>query len=196
MDLDLVITQLRGFVPELQKRVAGAAQFKLLEESANVPTPSAYVIPLDDNPEESLSPNTVRQYLRDSFAVILVLPNTSDERGQGLAAQVEAYRRKLWKALLGWRPTLEYNGITYEGSLPLKLDRARGWWQFEFGAAMEIGQEDGFQQAMLAQLPDFKGVNLNVDFIGPCADPNLKKPGPDGRIEMEVHLPKDGDWST
>jgi hypothetical protein len=39
---------------------------------------------------------------------------------------------------------------------------------------------------------DFCRLNLDVDVIDPAADPNIKYPGPDGRIEVRVEIPRTG----
>lgn len=192
MHLETIIQALRERCPAFANRVGGAAQFKLLPESAALPVPCAFVIPLDDNPGENKSQNQVRQPLTDSFAVIVAISNTADERGQGAAHGLDAFRAALWAALLGWRPSEEYDGITYEGGSVISLDRARLWYQFEFGAETEIGPEDGWQDTELAGLPHFDGVNFRADFID-IADPNLAWPGPDGRIEIEFASPVTGD---
>jgi len=33
-------------------------------------------------------------------------------------------------------------------------------------------------------------VHIDVDVIDPAADPNIKYPGPDGRIEVELMIPR------
>ena len=163
MQLDLIIAQLRALCPSLQGRVAGAAQFKPLAEAAALPVPCAFVIPLDDRPEPPKAQNAVGQEMTDSFGVIVALDNRSDEKGQQASASVHSLRAEIWKALLGWipgpinavNPATFYNGIYYEGGSLLSLDRARLWYQFEFGAAMWIGASDGFEEGALALLPDF-----------------------------------------
>ena len=192
MDLDVVITALRARCPSYSQRVAGAARFQILPEASKLAVPHAFVIPLDDSPGESRASNAERQSMTDSFAVIVAISNLADEKGQGATATVRTQRTELWKALLGWRPTLEYNGINYEGGHLLQIDRARLWYQFEFGAEMEIGPEDGYEETQLAALPPFEGANINVDVIDPAADPNLQYPGPDGRTEFEVAVPQGG----
>lgn len=186
MDLNLVITQLRKYAPSFGgTRVAGAARFKLINENTKLGTPCCYVIPIGDQPEGSQSQNSVRQKLTDSFAVIVCIDNSADERGQASSASVESVKRELWKALLGWRPTLEYNGIAYEGSSLQSLDRAQLWHQFEFSAEMDITPEDGWEEGALERLPVFNTAHFDVDVIEPIAQP---APGPDGRIEFQVHL--------
>jgi len=194
MNLNLVIAQIKTYCPSFVGRVAGAARFKQLDESANLPVPACYVIPLDDNPGERMSGNDVRQSLVESFAVIVALSNTPDERGQAACNTAhDTIRAELWKALIGWQPDQSiYRGVEYQGGNLLDLDRSRLWYQFDFGAYMEITPDDGWQGIELAALPHFDGLKINVDDIDPAADPNLSYPGPDGRIEHTVVSPKTG----
>lgn len=180
--------------PAVTPNVAGAAQFKQLEEATNLPLPFAFVVPLDDNPQESKAQNAVRQPMIDSFAVIVAVSNAVDEKGQGGFISVHTLRTEIWKALLGWRPSDDYNGIEYQGGSLLKMDRARLWYQFEFGAYMEIGPSDGWEGDAQAALPHLDGIAIKIDAISPQHDPNLAAPGaPDGRIENVVTVPKTGD---
>ncbi|PZO17632.1 MAG: hypothetical protein DCF26_09395 [Burkholderiales bacterium] len=192
MNIDLIIAQLRTYCPTLAGRVAGAAQFAAVPESTALQVPCAFVIPLDDSPDPSASQNSVRQPLQDVFEVVVVLDNRPDERGQASGKSVHDIRAELWAALLGWQPEPRYDGIAYEGGNVLSIDRARLFWRFEFSAYMEIEPSDGFQEGALAALPHFDGVSLKVDVIDPIADPNLSYPGPDGRIEHNVPVPKTG----
>jgi hypothetical protein len=43
---------------------------------------------------------------------------------------------------------------------------------------------------------DFCRAHIDVDVIDPAADPNIKYPGPDGRIEVELMIPRDGTGQT
>lgn len=191
MQLEIIIQALRERCPSFSSRIGGAAEFKMLEESTAFPVPSAFVIPLDDDPKETRALNSVRQEITDSFAVVVAVSNTSDERGQAASGAVKTLRAELWAALLGWRPDLTYNGIVYEGGTLLRMNRARLWYQFEFGAETEIGPEDGWQETELAGLPHFDAATFRADFIDP-ADPNLKSPGPDGRVEIQFASPRQG----
>lgn len=191
MQLEIIIQALRDRCSSFQGRVGGAAEFKNLEESTTLAVPSAFVVPLDDSPTESKSLNSVRQGLTDSFAVVVAVTNTVDERGQAAFRSIRDLRAELWAALLGWRPDSTYNGIVYEGGTLLRMNRARLWYQFEFGADMEIGPSDGWQERELIGLPHFDGATFRSDYIDP-ADPNLQRPGPDGRIEVEFTSPPTG----
>lgn len=189
MQLDLIIAALRTRVGAFNSRVAGAAQFKVLQEATALPVPQGFVVPLDDSPDDARSQNGVRQDLKDSFAVIVAVTNVPDEKGQTAQASIHQMRGLLWAALLGWRPAPDYDGIVYEGGHLLALDRARLWYQFEFSARMEIGPEDGYQQIELVGLPHFDGVDMKIDVIDPIAKP---APGPDGRVEFVVPIPPTG----
>jgi len=197
MNLNNVIAHLRTYCPSFAGRVAGAARFKLLEETASLDLPYAFVIPLDDNPGDPESLNDVRQKLVESFAVIVAVSNVPDERGQNAGNNAhDSIRAELWRTLLGWQPDPTiYRGICYQGGNLLDLDRARLWYQFDFGAEMQIGPEDGWQAIELSALPHFDGMTVNVDDIDPAYDPNLVPPGsegPDGRIEHTIKSPKTG----
>lgn len=191
MQLEPIISALRARCPSLASRVAGAAQFKVLPEAAALPVPCAYVIPLDDNPQESMAMNSIRQVLKDSFAVVVAVSNVPEEKGQSSASAIHNLRAELWAALLGWRPGDRYDGITYEGGQALGLDRARLWYQFEFGALMEIEPGDGWEQTALGQLPHFDGATVKLDAIDP-ADANRAAPVLDGRYEAGALVPKTG----
>lgn len=184
MDIDNIIAALRARCPSFANRVAGAAQFKMLPESAAMAVPCAFVLPLDDSPDPPASPNMVRQFLEEGFAVVVAIDNTVDERGQAGSHTVQSLRAELWRALLGWQPTAQHNGISYSGGNLLQLDRARLWFQFEFAAGFEIGPEDGWQEGHIEGLPPLQEVGIQVDVIDPIADANVKFPGPDGRIEQ------------
>jgi len=178
MNINLVIAQLRTYCPSFQGRVAGSARFKKLDETTTLPTPAAYVIPLDDNPGERMSHNDIRQPLTEAFAVIVVLSNTPDERGQAAVESAhDSIRAELWAALLGWQPdglkeNSRYRGIEYQGGNLLDLDRSRLWYQFDFGAYMEIAPEDGWQGIELSNLPHFDGAKITVN-NDPAGVPNF-----------------------
>jgi len=182
MKLEIIIKALRDRCPVFEGRVAGAAQFKLLPEKSALDVPCAFVIPLDDSPSELISQTSVIQNIRDSFAVIVAISNSPDERGQKSAFEAHDIRAVLWMALLNWAPSDEYGPISYEGYTLLQLDRSRLWLQFDFCAHTRIDYSDGWQEIY----PDFKGADIDVDVISPIADPSIKYPGPDGRIEFKV----------
>jgi len=189
--LEPVIAALRARCPVFQNRVSGAARFKILPESSALAVPSAFVIPLDDAPEDPVAINSVRQIMKDSFAVIVAVSNRVDEKGQAGVLDIHAMRAEIWAALLGWSPSEDYSGVTYEGGNLLNLDRERLWYQFEFAAQLEIGPEDGWQEIELSQLPLIESFAIKLDCIDPV-DQNRANPL-DGRFEAVVVIPNTAD---
>lgn len=195
MQLEPIITALRArTTATFVNRIAGAAQFKQLPETAQLAVPCAYVIPMEDTPGESKSSNTVRQALKDSFSVVVAVSNLADEKGQGGAASIHTIRAVLFASLLGWQPSQDYSGIVYEGGTLLSLDRARLWYQFDFSADTEIGPEDGYQKTALDALPPFEGGTMRVDAIDPSDSNIVATPAPDGRNESGFTFPKTGNF--
>ena len=201
MNLDNVIVRLRQACPSFASRVAGAAEFSALPPSAKVALPAAFVIPMDDQAGDQESGNRYRQSITDRIAVVVVLDNSEDRRGQASSASVHALRAELWQALLLWPPGSEYDGLVYEGGRGLQMDAARLYYQFEFSAESEIGVEDTAQPGMKAVLPHLASIHVRADVIDPMVDPNNvpgqnhnpaqpnpRRTGPDGRIEAGVNI--------
>ncbi|WP_211109374.1 phage tail terminator protein [Azospirillum tabaci] len=184
MKLSPIIQRLRARCPAFANRVAGAADFKPIPEASNLTVPAAYVLPLEDSAEAVKGQNEYEQDIRDAFAVVVVVSNRSDERGQAAADELDDLRAALWRALLGWCPTDRHGWIEYEGGRVIHMDRARLYYQFDFGADLGISADMTGQGADLDALPALEGVHTTVDAIDPT-DPNLASPGPDGRPEAE-----------
>lgn len=191
MEIAAIITALKARAAAVfADRIAGAAEYKRLPETANLVMPAAYVIPLDDNAEPQSSENGYSQIVRDSFAVIVVVSNTADERGQAGYASVAAIRAALWAGLLAWKPGAAHGPIQYEGGQLLDMDRARMYYQFEFSAATEIVEADTWQAIENAALGPFETLHIDVDTIDPF-DPNRVAPGergPDGTLDAALTL--------
>lgn len=185
-----IVDQLRRFAPLLQGRVAGAAELLAAQNSANLLVPHAFVVMTGDDPGESRLQKGTLQVIRDTFEVVVALP-AGDARGQKAADEMHDVRRGLFLALVGWSPADGYEPIEYGGVELISLDRSRAWYRFEFSAEWTLGgggEPETWLEDMLDKLPSLEGVDVNVDAIDPMADPNLKKPGPDGRIEAELHI--------
>jgi len=196
MNLNVIIAQLRQRAPIFTDgTVAGAARFQVLPEAANLPMPAAYVLPMDEQPQDQASQNGYQQTVEERFAVVVALSNRADERGQGAASNLDTVRRALFKALLGFVPAEDYDVVAFEGGQLLHLDRARLYYQFEFSVQYAISTADTWIPDRNAELPDFEGLNVRLDAIDifdpntPAADfpgdPNAYPggKGPDGRAE-------------
>ncbi|WP_241165730.1 phage tail terminator protein, partial [Escherichia coli] len=154
-------------------RVAGAAQFKNLPEVGKLRLPAAYVVPGDDSPGENKSQTDYWQELKEGFSVVVILSNGRDERGQFASYDVvDDVRQMLFKALLGWNPTL------------LDLNRHELIYQFDFSVISELTEDDTRQQDDLNSLDELQTLAIDVDYLEPGN-------GPDGDIEhhTEITLP-------
>lgn len=103
--------------------------------------------------------------------------------------QLHDLRAELWRALVGFKPGAEYNPIQYDGGELVSFDATRLLYRLRFFAEFQLGRNlpgqpaETWHERELDGLPSFTGVTVRVDAIDP-ADPNLKKPGPDGRLEL------------
>lgn len=196
MKISLIVAHLRAYCPVFSGRVSAGIDWDAVAASAKLSHPSAYVIAAGDDAAQNNLQNAIRQDITDLFDVILVL-DSSDERGQEAADLLHDLRAGLWKALVGWKPGTEYDPIEYGGAGLVFINRARVVYRFSFEAAFQLGRNrasdppETWEEFELDGLPALEGVDFNVDFIDP-ADPNLQRPGPDGRVEatFSVELPK------
>ncbi|KFK95023.1 MULTISPECIES: hypothetical protein [unclassified Serratia (in: enterobacteria)] len=178
MRLSLIIAALRLRCPSFEGRVSGAAEYKPIPDNAKMKLPSAWVIPLDDNVGEQRSQTDYWQELTEGFAVIVVMDNTADQRGQAAAFDVvHDIRAELWKALLGWEME-GYDPLQYDGGNLLDMNRAHLYYQFDFSAKTDIAAEDTQHWEDLQQLEDLALVITDVDFMKP-----------DGDIEHTLRIP-------
>lgn len=187
MKLNPIVAQLRQTCPTFSGRVSGGIDWDAVVESAKLALPAAYVIATADAADPSKAQNRVLQNITDQFNVVIVL-DASDERGQEDNDLLHDIRAELWRALVGWEPGPEYSPIEYGKGALLHISRARVVYQFTFFSEFQLGRNlptdpaETWQEASLDGLPGFTGANFNMDCIDP-ADPNLQRPGPDGRIE-------------
>ncbi|QXZ11727.1 hypothetical protein KVQ82_16695 [Pseudomonas sp. AO-1] len=188
MKLNPIVAHLKATCPTFADRVAGGIDWDSVAESAKLPMPAAYVIAAADGASPSKAQNVVIQDVTDQFAVVVVL-DAGDERGQEANDQLHDLRSELWRALVGWSPGPEYTPIQYDKGALVFISRARVIYQYLFTAEFQLGRNrpdqspETWQEWNLDGLPGFAGATINMDCIDP-ADPNLKRPGPDGRIEV------------
>lgn len=196
MKLNPIVAHLRVTCPSFAGRVSGGIDWDAVVESAHLALPSAYVIATADAASPSKAQNMVIQDITDQFNVVIVL-DASDERGQADNDILHDLRAELWLALVGWIPSAEYDPIEYGKGALLHISRARVVYQFTFFSEFQLGRNrldepaETWQEFELDGLPGLTGVDFNMDCIDP-ADPNLQRPGPDGRVEatFSVELPQ------
>lgn len=185
MNLTPIINALRQRCPSFQRRFAGAAEWAGLTVEEAPPMPAAYVVPLREDASDNESVNSYYQTITNTFGVIVLVDNAADIRGQGATARLDSLRPELFKALLSWHqePKDEFSEIVYQGGSLLYMDDARLSFQFEFSYETYLDFFDTYQKVELEELPDFEGMDVDVDQIEPSATGK-----PDGKPEAHLKV--------
>ncbi|OLF55412.1 hypothetical protein [Pseudomonas chlororaphis] len=186
MKITPILTQLRDHCPGLANQVAVGLDLALLQSNTALPTPSAHVTSSADLASPGTAQNATGQAIRDRLEIILVLDAGDARRALD---QLDDVRSELWRALVGFKPGPDYSPIEYDGGELVSLTATRLFYRLRFFAGFQLGRNLASQPAEtwhereLDGLPSLTGVTVRVDAIDP-ADPNLKYPGPDGRLEL------------
>ncbi|KNH44569.1 hypothetical protein [Pseudomonas lini] len=186
MKITPILTQLREQCPTLAHRVAAGIDLATLQANTPLQTPCAYVVSIADLASKSLAQNLMLQPIRDRFEVTLVLDTTDATKALDLLHDLRA---ELWRALVGFKPGSDYDAIEYDGGELVSINSSRVLYRLRFFAEFQLGRNlpgqpaESWHERELDGLSSFAGVTVRVDSIDP-ADPNLKRPGPDGRLEL------------
>lgn len=174
--------------PSLGDTAVVGLDLAAIDNLAPKPQPTACLLLTGEEADRNDLQDATRQNLRERFEVLLLL----DSSAQGTASALERLdnlRAELWLALVGWRPAPGREPVEYAGGELLRCDTRRVLYRHRFIAPLQLGRSrasepaETWHERQLDQLPPLSGVTVRVDAIDP-ADPNLRQPGPDGRIEM------------
>ena len=186
MKITPILTQLREQCPTLAHRVVAGFDLSTLQAEPPLQTPCAYVLPTADIASKNAAQNVTLQAVRDRFDAVLVLDATDATKALDLLHDLRA---ELWRALVGFKPGAEYTGVEYDGSELVSINSSRALFRLRFFAEFQLGRNlasqpaESWYERELDGLSSFTGATVRVDAIDP-ADPNLKRPGPDGRVEL------------
>lgn len=186
MKITPILTQLHEQCPTLANRVAAGIDLATLQANTPLQTPCAYITPLADLASKSVAQNLMLQPIRDRFEVTLVLDTTDATKALDLLHDLRA---ELWRALVGFKPGSGYDAIVYDGGELVSINSSRALYRLRFFTEFQLGRNlpgqpaESWHERELDGLSSFTGVTVRVDAIDP-ADPNLKRPGPDGRLEL------------
>ncbi len=192
MKLSAIVAHMRAHCPAFGGRISAGIDWDTVASSSKLQHPSAYVIASGDDAEPNDLQNAIRQTIADGFDVVIVL-DSSDERGQAASDALHDVRAELWRALVGWEPGSEYDPITYDGGSLVHISRARVVYRFGFVAEFQLGRSRGTDPAETWQevehdgRPPFRGLDVDMDHIDP-KDPIHLQPGPDGRVEVRIPI--------
>lgn len=201
MEVSRVAEHLKEHAPIFGGRVAAGLDVDVVLNSGQMALPAAYVIMTEDQADDPYSQTSYLQEINDTIEVIVVL-HVRDEAGRFNADQLHHVRAQLLRALAGWEPEEGYEGLVYNGGDLVRIDRARCSYRYSFSAEFTLGRAARFSAGGESPLPPaetwpeveqddlsmLEGVTVRVDAIDPMADPNIKRPGPDGRIEHEARM--------
>jgi hypothetical protein len=143
------IEQLRANAPVFQGRVAGAAEFYkgLRDYNTSMPMPAAYVLPLAQEAGPNLLWNGLIQIIQKGVGVAVELDAQQDRRGQRPVMDLDVIEAQLFRSVLNLLlPGCNMvRGVYFTGARYLDLDRARLWYQWEFGLDWQVDDTDGVQ---------------------------------------------------
>lgn len=162
MKLSPVIAELRRRCPTFSKRVYGAAEFAAIDASTVMQMPCAYVLPLGESAEPFQLNTNYRQWVEQSFGVVVYVTTGANETGLEAYDNAEEIKLEVLKAIAGWCPTDDVNEVIYEGTSILDLSRARLAVQLEFNVSYDIVDSETRHGVDLSELPDLQGVNIDL----------------------------------
>jgi len=146
---DVMIQLLRANAPVFGGRVAGAAEFYsgLKNYNATMPLPAAYVMPLNQDAERNQILNGLVQIVHKGFGIAVELDAQQDRRGQAPVMSFDTIETQVFASCLNVHlgTCRMSQGTYFLGAHYLELDRARLFYQWEFGADWQISDEDGWQ---------------------------------------------------
>lgn len=188
MDVTSTIAALRQRCPSFSNRVFGAAKITEINlESATNPValPACYVMCIRENADgPNQVENGLQQVVEARVAVVILVSNQQDERGQKGAVEAENLKAEIFKAILGWSPTPDPQSIyVYDQMWVLANNRSVLAIQVEFTCDYALGVDD-------SRIPDqlnedcgyFDKMYMDVDKIE-------TPPGaPDGQIDTHIEL--------
>lgn len=188
------IASLRTNAPIFGGRVAGAAEFfrGLKEYNTSMPLPAAYVVPLSQEAERNTTYGGLMQIVHKVIGIAVELDAQRDRRGQDPTMSFEVIETQIMASCLNLyigecRMT---QGAYFVGARYLDLDRARLWYQWEFGIDWQLSDLDGVQpDAGLA-------LQVEVDIFGPYGVPPVGTP-PAAVVVVPappIYPPTDGPW--
>jgi hypothetical protein len=187
-------------------RVVGAADASRVIDYTNLDLPFLAVTFLSDDAEgQQPGSNDYRQRITQSWGVIVALSATFDVRGQEATQTMETIKPAIFRAIYNWAPDKNHGVLSYGGTRLLQVSRAATFWLMTFNTFEWVCGDDGELEEQFEPLPDFLGMNVNVDWMQPFDpglppseeyDPRRGPPpwryGPEGRIEstFTIDLPQ------
>ncbi len=132
----IMITQV---ISQLQKiktlrHVAGAAALAAVNEKSLPPSPTAYVVLLNEAAGNNRLTAGIEQVVTEKIGVILVVKNLRDAKGEAAAKEIETLRAAVLDQLIGWLPSGYDDPLTFSGGDLAGMEGGAVWYQLIFTA--------------------------------------------------------------
>lgn len=112
--------------------IGGAAELDVAIEGTPG-TPSLYVLPLAETPDDPYLASRADQRVLQGFGVVIVVSNARDPKGAQAQSDLQVRRLQVRRALLGWAPDqVSGDPVMASGGRLLRFAQARLWWTDEF----------------------------------------------------------------
>ncbi len=181
MKLAPIIQQIQAECPVFTQ-VAGSITSDLDTAISQNNLPVAYVVRLDEDAEAvDDAGNEWFQELTEYFSVVVIL-SQEDPRGQLASDNLDDIRSELFRALLRWSPDETHDRIGYQGGELVGVDRERLIYAYNFRMYTTLNKDDTWQKVAYDRLQPCKGIDIDVDEIGP------REHKPDGEIEAKLKI--------
>lgn len=170
MILAAFITQLRTRAPIFAGRVAGAAEFYrgLRDYNTSMILPAAYVLPLGQDAAPNDSWGGLFQIVHKGIGIAVELDAQRDRRGQDPVMQFDDIEAEIMASCLNFilpdqGDCHQARGTYFTGARYLDLDRARLFYQWEFGLDWQITDADGVQPLPDGSTPvPLRGIEVDI----------------------------------
>lgn len=117
------------------RQMGGAADLSALPDVGPTALPAAFVVPLEDHARPNHLDTGISQRVDSRFGVVFALRNLRDGVGAAANDDLEALRRAVKDALLGWMPPGADDVCIYGGGRVLQMNNQVLWYQDDFVTA-------------------------------------------------------------
>lgn len=122
--------------------IAGSADLASLGSAKPTALPAAYVFISEEAASDNERVNAVLQRMELDVAVVVIAGNVSDAKGGAAAADVEALKRGVRRAIVGWQPPSADDVLLNVGGKLVRAANGTVWWELTFATATyETDQE-------------------------------------------------------
>jgi hypothetical protein len=111
------------------KLIAGASAFAAAANANPTAVPALYVIPLRETASDNAGSIWVEQRIDVAIGVIVVVKSVADTKGGAAQSDLDALRRAVCAALLGWLPAGAVEPLIRGESGYLTTNDGHFWWQ-------------------------------------------------------------------